>query len=338
MILAGDVGGTKTLLAAYEGARCVARERFNSHAFASFAGLLADFIGRCGGSGSPAITGACFGIAGPVSEGRVRVTNLPWEIDGAALARRFGIPTVTLLNDFEAAAYGLAALGPDDLVTLQRGEPQPQRPRVLIGAGTGLGAAYVVEGRVIAGESGHLTFAPVDDEQARLADWLRARVGRVEVEHVVCGAGQTRICEFLLATRSDLATEASARRARQALAAADPARAITRHALDDGDPLALAAVDLFIRCYGALAGDHALAVTARGGVYVAGGIAPKLLPRLAGGGFLAAFNDKGRFAVVTRACPVHVVTNTELGLLGAARVAAGAATADGCPIQTPCGR
>ncbi len=316
MILVGDIGGTKTLLAAYNGATCAFRQRYGSHDFATFAELLARFLADLteAAGKSPRVEGACFGIAGPVLGDRVKVTHLPWDIDAKALAARFGLLRVHLLNDFAVAAYGIDSLSGDDLVTLQAGEPLADRPRVVIGAGTGLGVAYCLGDSVLSGEGGHMSFAPVNAQQAALWQWLHARVGRVEVEHVVCGAGQAHIYEFLLEQQPQLAGPGS----REVLDADDPARAITERALEQHDPLAEAAVNLFIDCYGALAGDHALAVLARGGVYVAGGIAPKLLSRLRDGGFLAAFNDKGSFAAATRACPVHVVVNADLPLLGAA--------------------
>lgn len=325
MILAGDIGGTKTLLAAFDGASCLYRQRFGSHDFARFADLLARFLADAAGAlGKPIrCSTACFGIAGPVIGERVKVTNLPWEIDAGELDQRFGLGGVHLLNDFAAAAHGIDALGGDDLVTLQAGEPLAERPRLVIGAGTGLGVAYRLGTAVLSGEGGHMSFAPANDRQAALWQWLHKRHGRVEVEHVVCGDGQVRIYEFLLEQQPQLAGPG----AREVLAADDPARAITVRALEAQDPLAEAAVSLFIDCYGALAGDHALAVLARGGVYVAGGIAPKLLPRLSAGGFLAAFNDKGAFAATARACPVHIVVNSDLPLLGAARFAAQLLTA-----------
>lgn len=315
MILTGDIGGTKTLLALHEdnGAIAVSR-RYPSRDAAAFEDLVARFLDET--AARPRL--ACFGIAGPVLGGRVRVTHLPWEIDAAGLAARFGLQQVLLLNDFAAAAHGIGALTADDLVTLQAGEPQADRPRLVIGAGTGLGMAYVDGDRVLSGEGGHAGFAPVDAVQDGLWQWLHRRLGRVQVEHVVSGSGLALIYEFLI----EQAGGKAASGARDVLAAEDAAAAIGRRALDHGDALSLAAVDLFIACYGALAGDQALTVLARGGVYVTGGIAPKLLPRLVAGGFLAAFNEKGSFAPLARACPVHVVTNPDLPLLGAARHAA----------------
>jgi glucokinase len=320
VILTGDIGGTKTLLAIHdEGGAIVFRSRYPSAAAAEFADLVAAFLDEAGRAlpGRPRPRLACFGIAGPVLGEQVKVTHLPWQIDAAALRARFGFERALLINDFAAAAHGIDRLAPDHLVTLQAGSPLPASPRVVIGAGTGLGLAFVADGRVLAGEGGHATFAPAHATQAALAQWLRGKLGRVQVEHVVSGAGFVRIYEFLLSQRR--AGEGAA--AREALAAADPAPEIARRALEGGDALALAAVDLFLACYGALAGDHALAVLARGGVFVTGGIAPRLLARLRDGGFLAAFNDKDEFSPVTRACPVHVVLDADLPLLGAAAVA-----------------
>jgi len=318
MILTADIGGTKTLLALHDDRGAILhRERYLSGDAAEFSELVAVFLADAAralpGCEPPRL--ACFGIAGPVLGERVKVTHLPWEIDGPALADRFGFDRVLLLNDFAAAAHGIDLLGPEDVVTLQPGALLPAQPRVVIGAGTGLGLAFVSDGRVLAGEGGHATFAPADALQAGLCQWLRPRVGRVQVEHVVSGRGLVHVYEFLLQQRR--AGEHAA--AREVLGAGEPAAAIARHALEAHEPLALAAVDLFLACYGALAGDQALSVLARGGVYVTGGIAPRLLPRLTTGGFLSAFNDKGPLAAVTRACPVRVVVNPDLPLLGAAR-------------------
>lgn len=320
MILTGDVGGTKTLLALHEDdGAIVERRRYRSQDAATFEQLVARFIAET--AAAPQL--ACFGIAGPVLGARVKVTHLPWEIDAGELAARFGLQRVQLLNDFAAAAHGIGALAATDIFTMQEGEPLADRPQLVIGAGTGLGIAYLHGDEVLSGEGGHAAFAPADATQDALWKWLHRRFGRVQVEHVVSGRGLAHIFEFLL----EQAPEGAAAGARDLLAAEDAAAAIGTQALDGGDPLALAALDLFISCYGALAGDQALTVLARGGVYVTGGIAPKLLPRLAIGGFLAAFNDKGSYSPLARACPVHVVTNPDLPLLGAARHAAETLTA-----------
>ena len=326
VVIAGDIGGTKTLLALFApGARAPQYEhRYDSHADADFPSLLRRFLDDARGAVGtrPRVTRACFGIAGPVIDERVKVTNLPWEVDARALERVFDIPRVRLLNDFAAAAYGIQALGGDDLVTVQAGEPIAGAPRVVLGAGTGLGVAYVLADgdgyRVIAGEGGHAAFAPADDEQVELWRHVHSAAGRVELEHVLSGSGLARVYEFLRAARRH---PESARVARE-IADGDSAAAISRNAIERNDPLASAALDLFVSIYGAAAGDHALNVVARGGVFIAGGIAPKILARISAGGFLAAFTAKAEFAALARQMPVHVVTNEKLGLIGAAHCAA----------------
>jgi glucokinase len=325
MIIAGDIGGTKALLllAALRRGRTepVLERRYAVASFDGFSAMLARFLDDCRQYRGRAarISSACFGAAGPVSADSIQMTNLPWRLDAAAIAAEFGIGGVLLVNDFEAAAFGIEALGPGDSVMLQRGEPLPQAARVVIGAGSGLGVAYALpQGKhyqVIAGEGGHAGFAPADDEQTRLWRALQAQFGRVIVEHVVSGPGLVRIYEFLRAALP----QASALQTR---VGAEGAAAISRHALERGDPLACRALDLFIACYGAAAGDHALTVAARGGVYIAGGIAPKIFSRIAAGGFIAAFNAKGAHAQMNQKMPVQVVTTERLGLLGAAQIAA----------------
>jgi glucokinase len=325
MILAGDVGGTKTRLALFDDADAPPRleRRYASSDHSALEPLIAAFLAEAQTALGEQVAprAACFGVAGPIEGRRVQVTNLPWTIDAESLAASFAIPRVRLLNDFAAAAYGIDTLPAAALATLQQGEPRAGAPRVILGAGTGLGIAYVLRDargdRPLSGEGGHAGFAPRSAEEVALWQYLHERVGRVTLEHVLSGAGLMRIYDFLL-QRGGL-SEAAALRAE--LAEGDVPAAITRHALDQGDPLALAALDLFIACYGAAAGDQALSVMARGGVYVAGGIAPKILPRLAAGGFIAAFNDKASFAEVARRMPVHVVLDERLPLQGAARAA-----------------
>ena len=321
MIIAGDIGGTKSLLllAAVRRGRMVPllERRYVAASHAGFSSMLARFFDECRRQRGRKVrvSAACFGAAGPASGNRIQMTNLPWQLDAAEIAAQFGIARVHVLNDFEAAAAGIEALALGDSVVLQRGEPLASAPRVVIGAGTGLGLAYVLPQkaglRIIPGEGGHAGFAPADPEQMRLWQALHAQYGRVSVEHVVSGPGLERIYEFLRAEQP------ATLRAR-----AEGAAAITKLALEQADPLARQALDLFIACYGAVAGDHALALMARGGVYVAGGIARRILSRLADGGFIAAFNAKGAQAQLNLKIPVHVVTTERLGLLGAALIAA----------------
>jgi glucokinase len=325
MILAGDIGGTKALLllAALRQGRPepVLERRYAVADFPGFSAMLARFVEECRPhrGGDACLASACFGAAGPVSADCIQMTNLPWRLDADAIAAEFGIGRVLLVNDFEAAASGIEALASGDSAMLQRGEPLPHAARVVIGAGSGLGVAYALpqgqQYQVIAGEGGHAGFAPADDEQMRLWQSLHAQFGRVSVEHVVSGPGLARIYAFLCA---GLAQAPALRESVRAEGAA----AISRLALEQNDALACRALDLFIACYGAAAGDHALAVSARGGVYIAGGIAPKILGRLAAGGFMAAFNAKGVHAHLNLRMPVRVVTTERLGLLGAALIAA----------------
>ena len=326
MILVGDIGATKTLLEigtlrqgrwhpAY-GKRYVGADH------PDFESVLRAFLLECKAhhGASVMIARACFGVAGPLLDNRVQMTNLPWLVDGAAISAAFGIPHVRISNDFAAAASGIDMLHAADLVPLQPGEPVAAAPRVVIGAGTGLGVAYMVwaEGgyQAIAGEGGHTGFAPSTPEQLELWRDLYARQGRVVAEDIVSGSGLVRIHEFLGRREGKSVAPAAA------LPGGDEAAAIAHAALESGDPLCSRALDLFLSCYGAIAGDHALAVMARSGVYVAGGIAPKVLPRLESGGFLAAFNSKGNYSGAARQIPVLVVTNERLGLLGAALLAA----------------
>lgn len=319
-ILAGDVGATTTRLGLFEtgaapGGPTIERNYAGAD-FSEFAGVLARFLADCrSAAGEIRIERACLGVAGPVAGARVRMTNLAWNIEADAVSVRLGGARVVLLNDFEAAAHGIDALAPEDLLTMQKGAPRPEGAQVVIGAGTGLGVAYRIwtgdRHQILAGEGGHTGFAPADEQQSALLRALLPKFGRVSAEHVVSGAGLARIHAFL-GQMSGAAGSA---------AMEDPAE-ISRRALTTGDPLAARSLDLFIACYGAVAGDHALAVCAHGGVYVVGGIAAKILPRLAAGGFIAAFNAKGSHSALARAFPVHVVTTDRLGLLGAARVAA----------------
>jgi len=318
-ILAGDIGGTTTRLALFDSASvpgsCLFEASYAGADFADFTAVLNRFLADCDAraAGLP-IERACLGAAGPVSGTSVRLTNLDWRIDADVVSGVLRGAPVRVLNDFEAAAHGIDALAPEDWVTLQAGAFRPQGSQVLIGAGTGLGVAYRVwDGgryRVVAGEGGHAGFAPADAEQCALLLALLASQGRVSAEHVVSGPGLLRIHEFL-----------RQRSGNPPCAAAESPSEVSRRAMAGGDPVAVRALDIFIACYGSVAGDHALSIRAHGGVYVAGGVAGKVMQRLAAGGFLASFNAKGPHAALAREFPVHVVATARLGLLGAARIA-----------------
>lgn len=303
MILAGDIGGTKTLLGLAQGGRLVADRRYANADFPDFNTLLASFFATT--QTDPCrLEGVCLALAGPIADdgASARLTNLPWTITAAGLTQRFGLPPARLVNDFAAAALGAVTASADQLHALQRGEPLATAPRLVVGAGTGLGMAIVLprdDGwQCIASEGGHVAFAPASEPQAALWRFLAQRHGRVTWERVVSGPGLAAIHEFLDG------------------AALSPEQVVAR-AADDPAGAAARSLDLFLEAYGAFAGDMALACLARGGVFLAGGIAAGLIDRLPASGFLAAFNAKAEHAAIAARIPVCVVTDPLLGLRGA---------------------
>lgn len=326
MILGGDVGGTKCNFGLFEaaegGPRLVRSQSFHSADFAGLGEALRAFLG----DGSGDVEVACCGIAGPVLGNRSEATNLAWAIDGDAVARETGIPRVVLINDLMATAEGLPALGENQLVTLHpgNGAPPADGNRVLIAAGTGLGTSLLpwFDGRwrPVASEGGHADFAARNDDEVGLLRHLETRFGgHVSVERVVSGPGLFHLYEYL----RDTGHAPESPEVRAALdGAKDPAPVISQSGLAHRCSLCSRALDLFVSAYGAAAGNLALIGTATGGVYVGGGIAPKILPRLQEGGFLQAFFDKGRFAGYLRAMPVHVILEERTAMYGAARHAA----------------
>jgi glucokinase len=272
-------------------------------------------------SGVPAT--ACFGLPGPVVHGECETPNLPWRVVAAELARRFSIPEVLLLNDLEATAHSVSALESSELVRLSDAEQgELGRPRGLIAAGTGLGMAILVPDgsgfRPLASEGGHVEFAPQNALEAELLRFLQRELEHVSIERVVSGPGLVRVYEFFCERGSPAPNPQVALRI-----AASPSEAPALITQSAGECAACAAaLDLFIAVYGAVAGNLALTAYATGGLYVAGGIAPKILPVLQRGGFLRAFNAKGRLASLTRRVPVHVVLNEQAPLFGAAAHAA----------------
>jgi len=319
-LIAADVGGTGVTVALAElrGGRpaILLRQRFPSAGFASLEALLAEFL-ALPGARAGGIAAACFAVAGPVVDGRSTLTNLRWRIDAAALSASLGVP-VRVLNDFCAAGLGLAVLEANDFATLQHGVPHEHGVRLVVGAGTGLGMAWLTRerGRYVAraSEGGHVEFAPRDALQDELLVHLRRSFPRVSAERVISGPGLARIYDFLVRCKGMAPGTA--------LAAAlgtggDVAATVAQYALEQRDTVAQRALDLFVSAYGAYAGDMALATLAHGGVYIAGGIAPKLLPRLEDGTFMRAFVDKGRYRDLLATLPVRVVVNPGAGLLGA---------------------
>lgn len=322
MILAGDIGGTKTILALArsndDDVEIVREETFASREYARFDDLLASFL-KAGGR--RAISAVCLGVAGPVREGRVRTTNLPWELDEGGLAAAVGAPAAKLLNDVEAAALGMLCLRDDEFVVINRGEPIRGNIAV-IAAGTGLGQSILAwDGRrylPIPSEGGHADFAPRTDREIDLLRFLREEFGRVSYERVVSGPGLYHLYRYLVHAR--VAEEPGW--LRDQLAADDPGAVVTRVGLAKEHPLSVQALDLFVSLYGAEAGNLALKAFAVGGVCVGGGIAPKIIDKLRDGTFMAAFVAKGRYRELLESIPVKVAMNPHAALLGAARYAA----------------
>ncbi len=325
-VLAGDIGGTKTLLqiAECKAGRCraVREQRFDSGSYDSMSSIIGEFLRE---EKKKSIKAVCLGIAGPVKETAkgqsVKVTNLPWEIRGPDLKRQLKFPKLCLINDFQAIGYAIEALKKKDLVVLQKGQPVKHGPRAVIGAGTGLGQGMLIWDKdrysPIATEGGHANFAPVDELQVELMRYLIKTHGRTSWELVLSGHGLVDLYAFLKA-RGDFPEVSAVARAMQS---DDPAAAITHAALKQNDPLANLALNLFVDIYGAQAGNLALTAGATGGVYIAGGIAPKIISRLTDGRFMQAFLNKSKMKAYVAAIPVQVVMNPNVGLMGAVQVA-----------------
>lgn len=317
MILAGDVGGTHTRLALFEPSSTTPAS-LTTYPSEEHDGLVE--MTRAFLEANPAdVRAAAFGVAGPVVDGSTEAVNLAWPVDERAMASALGLDDgrVTLLNDLEANAWGIDWLSDEDRVTLNPGDPDATGNRAVISAGTGLGMAGMYwDGRmhhVFATEGGHADFAPGDALQEELLAWLRAELGHVSWERVCSGIGLVNIERFLRVRAGELEPDR---------VDDDAAAAIGDAALEGSDPIAVQALDLMIDVYGRQAGNLALNVMATGGVYVGGGIAPKILPRLTDGRFMDAFVSKGRFDELLRRIPVRVILNELTALLGAARRAA----------------
>jgi glucokinase len=336
VILAADIGGTKADLAlfAIEGGALVEMrsERFPTAAWDGLEPLVDRFLG----AERAALTACAVGVAGPVQDGRVAGTNLPWTVEAKSLAARLGLPRVHLLNDLEAVAYGLAGLDPAQARLIHPGTADPRGTVALLAPGTGLGQAFIVQaddGSTIArpSEGGHSDFAPRSDLEWELARWIAARhEGHASWERVLSGLGLGHIYEFLRDTgRCEEPAWLAAERA-----AGDPNAALS--AADGKADIATQTIDLFIRCLGAQAGNLALTLLATGGVYLAGGIPPRHGDRLADGRFARAFLDKGRLAPLLASIPVYIVLDQRIAVRGAASVALrGLAAAPARPVPAP---
>jgi glucokinase len=344
MILAGDIGGTKTRLALFdwknERVEAQTEQVYISTDYKSFEDILSEFLNPPQPEAVEHVQGedeslpeaqpneplkidaACIGVAGPVIENRCQTTNLPWLLDGDALAKRFDIPTVRLLNDLEATAHGLLELRPGETTALNAGTvPSHKRPIALIAAGTGLGEAILywdgMEYRPMPSEGGHADFAPNSDLEIDLLRHLRASYLHVSWERVLSGPGLHAIYEFLRDTKRNEPTWMAER-----IQVEDPAAVIAEVGLKKQADIGVQALDLFTSIYGAEAGNLALKSMALSGVYLGGGIAPKLLAKLQDGSFMRAFTNKGRYKKLMSSIPVRVIVNDRAALIGAAAVAA----------------
>jgi glucokinase len=322
-VLAGDIGGTNARFAILDvrgptEARIVHEARYPSATAPGLAPLVINYLAEAGAR--PDV--ACFGIACPVIDDDCEAPNLPWKVDRRLLAREIGIPRTTVINDFHAVGYGLHSLSDDEVEVLQPGVAVAHGPIALIGAGTGLGQGYLLwEGSryvVYPSEGGHADFSPTDGLQRDLLASLAGEFGRVSSERILSGEGLGRIYRFLASV--GVAEEQAA--VRDEMAGKDPAAVITRHGLAGTDPLSVKALELFVRAYGTAAGNLALTILASGGVYIAGGIASKIVRRLAAGPFMEAFRAKGRLSSLAARIPVRVILTGDVALYGAAAVAA----------------
>jgi glucokinase len=321
MILAGDIGGTNARLAYFQPQnghlRLISERIFPSREYSELGEIVSQFLE--GASLRPEV--ACFGIAGPVHNGRVETSNLPWIIEQSRLAKQIQLPATLLINDLEANAWGIGALSPQDLVLLNQVVPSDGNQAV-IAPGTGLGEAGLFwdgsQHRVFACEGGHADFGPQGELQIELLRFLASRYGHVSYERVISGPGLVNVYEFL--REKGCGEEPAGFAAR--LSQGDAAAMISRAATDGTNPLAGQALDLWISVYGAETGNLALKTMATGGIFLGGGISPKILPQLKGPLFMNAFLDKGRLRPLLAGIPVQVITNDKAALLGAARCAA----------------
>lgn len=334
MILAGDVGGTKVHLALYNFVHGqlepMRDQKFPAHQFASLDEVVSAFL--AGDADIPAIRAedimaACFGCPGPVREGRLKLTNLPWTLDVRDLTRSLSIRNVFLINDLEANGYGIPELVPEKIFTLHQGDASAVGHRGLVSAGTGLGEALLIwdgrQHRPVPSEGGHCDFAPRTDREVALLQYLRRTLnGRVSFERVVSGIGIKNVYAYL----RDVERIDEPQWLRDRMAAEDPNAVIAKCAEDGSSSICFETMKTFASAYGAEAGNVALKVLSMGGIYLGGGIPPRILQTLQNGAFIHAFMDKGRLSPLLQAMPVRVILDDTCALLGAAAYAEARAT------------
>lgn len=322
VIIAGDIGGTKTILSlatVVNGKVSLSyKKRFKSHDFNSPEDLINEFIKN--GRGVADVTTACFGIAGPVKDGKCNATNLPWTIEQNKIEKKTCLKRVSLINDFKSIAYGIPYLNDNDYCSLNKGDANPEGAIAIIGAGTGLGEGLSIyvpaqkSYKVIASEGGHSDFAPNNEEEIKLLKYLFAKFGHVSYERVLSGQGLVNIFNYLVDTKefvpsSDIVC---------LMNNGDPAAVLSKSALQKRDEICVKTLDIFSSIYGAEAGNLALKILPSGGIYIAGGMAPKILEILKEGQFMRSFLNKGRLSRFLENIPVRVILNEEVGLMGAA--------------------
>ncbi len=326
IILAGDIGGTKSNLAIFkvvsDTLTIERNHRFPSAGYPGLNAILREFLGN----EKRSILAACFGVPGPVKHGRARPTNLTWGVDAAEISEEFQIPYVNILNDLEANAYGIAELKPDDFAVIQEGSPDAEGNRCVVSPGTGLGEGGLYwdgkRHRVWACEGGHSDFGPRNELEVALLEYLIKQYGHVSYERIVSGMGIENIYKFLRDTdRGQEQTKIASE-----MKAGDPSMIISRHAEAGDCSMCVQTIEIFLSCLGAEAGNMALKAMATGGVYLGGGIPAKMLSQIKNIGFIHAFNDKGRLSALMQTMPVKVILNDQAALLGAARYALDGAT------------
>jgi glucokinase len=314
MILAGDIGGTKTLIGLFKPRETrplpVESRSFATTDFTGLPDIIEAFFADT--PQRPRITAVAFGVAGPVINQTAQMTNVEWSVDAAELARAFALPQVTLLNDLQAMAYSVPVLDGDELHTLQRGTRQMGGNMGVIAAGTGLGGSllhYLGDRHIpMASEVGHSDFAARTDRELEFTRFIRDRYGRAEIEHLLCGPGLVNLSDF---THREGRCEVLKR-------LPEDAADVSRAALEGTCPACAEALEMFVEAYGAAAGNLALVGVTTGGMFIGGGIAPRILPALQTRRFIDAFCDKGLMRPLVEAIPVHVILNPDAGLLGAA--------------------
>ena len=313
MILAGDIGGTKVNLAFFDNATRITEKRYESQNFSGIEKILDDFLK----GNESKVEKACFGVAGPISNGECRLTNLSWQVEVERLKKYLGIDAVWLINDLAATACSIPFLSPEDFTVIQAGAPVSEGRISVVSAGTGLGQAFLIPERngkyiVMDSEGGHCDFSPRSSVEAELLFFLQKKYSRVSIERVLSGPGLLDVYEFFKSVVGEEEVELF-----------DSPVPVVERAIAKTSPICEKTLDLFVSLYGALAGNLALQYLSVGGIYLGGGIAPKVVPLLKEGSFMEAFLAKGRFENVLSQIPVKVVMDETAPLLGAAQYAMG---------------